>query len=33
MLDRQTYSTAGNAAQAAMVNDKDVADFTKGLAR
>ena len=33
MLDLQAYSAAGTAAQAAMVKDKDVADFTKGLAR
>ena len=33
MFDQQTYSAAGIATQAAMVKDKDVADFTKGLAR
>ena len=33
MFDLKAYTEAGNAAQNVMVLDKDVADFTKGLAR
>lgn len=33
MLDIKAYTTAGTEQQDAMVKDKDVADFTKGLAR
>jgi hypothetical protein len=33
MLDAGAYTKAGNDAQSAMIRDKDVADFTKGLAR
>ena len=33
MLDLAAYKAAGAEAQATMVTDKDVADFTKGLAR
>lgn len=33
MLDTAAYAKAGNEAQDAMVKDKDVASFTKGLAR
>jgi hypothetical protein len=33
MFDTEAYAKAGDDAQAAMVKDKDIADFTKGLAR
>ncbi len=33
MFDIKAYAEAGNAAQDVMVLDKDVADFTQGLAR
>jgi hypothetical protein len=33
MLDIAAYSKAGKEAAAALVKDKDVADFTKGLAK
>lgn len=33
MVDGKAYSSAGTEAQAVMVKDKDVADFTKGLVR
>ena len=33
MLDAETYRKEGQEAQATMILDKDVADFTKGLIR
>lgn len=33
MVDLVTYKASGLQAQAAMVRDKDIADFTKGLAK
>ena len=33
MVDATAYKASGLEAQAMMVKDKDVADFTKGLAK